>query len=167
MADLQHTALTSTQVHEPKHITANGTAQSGQVITNSSSTAATSEYRKLDMAEVTGVQEFITHIHPDSTSTETHYLVSPIVGTLLEVRTVIDAALTGADNVYTVAVDGVNVTPATLTITQAASAAGDVDTLTVTAGGTLTAGSTIEITGNGGNTAAAASTYFVLTIQRA
>jgi hypothetical protein len=47
MAAIQHINMTSAQVHEPKHISTSLTSQSGMVITPSSSTAGTSELRRL------------------------------------------------------------------------------------------------------------------------
>lgn len=57
------------------------------------------------------------------------YLVGPIVGAgrLVDVQTVIDGAITTADEVCTVTHNGESV--GTVTITQSGSAAGDVDTL--------------------------------------
>lgn len=47
MADIQHTDITSSGCHEPKHISTSLTSQSGMVITPSSTTAGTSALRRL------------------------------------------------------------------------------------------------------------------------
>lgn len=52
MANLEHTALGSSQVHEPKHITTAGTGDAGKVITPDSSTAGVSELRLLKIDEI-------------------------------------------------------------------------------------------------------------------
>lgn len=167
MANAEHTDLTSASVHEPKHITNNGTGASGQVITNSSTVNATSEYRSLVLGDLNEVEEFITFTHPDGTSTETHFLVSPVAGTLRSVRAIIDNPVVTADLVYTFAVNGTNLTPATMTFTLAGTAQGESQELVFSSGNTLAAGDSIEIDGNGGNTDATVSTYFVFTIRRA
>ncbi len=52
MADLQHTDLTTLQVHEPKHITGGVTTDTGKVITSSSSVNGESEFRQLAVADI-------------------------------------------------------------------------------------------------------------------
>lgn len=166
MANIQHSALTSSSVHEPKHITDNGQGASGRVITNSSTTANVSEYRRLNLSDIDQVDEIITFTHPDATSTETHYIVSPIQGIITSVFAVIDNPVVGADLVYTLQSGGSNITPALLTFELASSAIGDVRSNVITSNNTLLAGSTIEITGNGGNTDPNVSTSFSFTIRR-
>ncbi len=165
MANVEHSDLAHAEAHEPKHISINGTGQSGQVITNSSSSAGVSEYRTLKPADMDEFDRWITHIHPNGTTTETHFLVTPIAGEIVDIVAIIDNPVTGADQIYTFAVDGVNITPATMTFTLAGSAQGEVQTLTPSSGATLALNSSIEITGNGGNTDANLSTYFVFTIR--
>ena len=130
MADLQHDALTSADVHEPKNITINGVGASGKVITNSSSTPNISEYRKLALADIDTVDVYVTGNERDSTIAEQTYFVAPVSGTLIEVSAVISDPLVTADNIYTVDVAGVAPTPSTLTVTQAGSAQGDVTSIT-------------------------------------
>ncbi len=167
MADLQHTALVSAEVHEPKHITGGGTAQSGQVITNSGSVAATSEYRSLISTEVSEFDYYLVVIEPDSSLTEDTFVVVPTAGILTEVQTVISDALVTGDNIYTFTVDGNATTPPTMTVTQSGSNSGDVDNVTISSGGELPVGGVIQIANNGGNSDAAVRTYFTLTIRRA
>ncbi len=166
MADLQHTALTSAQVHEPKHITSNGTGQSGQVITNSSSTAAVSEYRKLKASEIEEFDVYLTGYDADSSAAEDTFFVMPVNGTITNIRSVISDALVTADNVYTITVDGGATTPNTLTVTQSGSAQGDVDEVTITAGGEVSAGSILRLANNGGNSDANVRTWFTVTVRR-
>lgn len=52
MANLEHTALNSSQVHEPKHITSATTSDAGKVITPSGSTNGVSELRLLQLDEL-------------------------------------------------------------------------------------------------------------------
>lgn len=165
MANVEHSDLAHAEAHEPKHISINGTGASGQIITNSSSSAGVSEYRRLTFADLTNVDRWISFMHLDATTTETHFLVSPIAGELVGIAAIIDQSITGADQIYTFEIDGSPITPATMTFALAGTAQGEVQTIEPSSGGTLALNSTIEITGNGGNTDASLSTYFVFTIR--
>lgn len=167
MADLQHTALTSAQVHEPKHITSNGVGTSGQVITNSSTTAAQSEYRRLKSSDLVEFDIYLNALDQDSSQAEDTYLVSPFAGVVTDVRSVISDALVTADNVYTITVDGNATTPSTLTVAQSGSAPGDVDHVAITSGGEVIEGGIIRLANNGGNSDANVRTWFTVTVRRA
>lgn len=52
MANIEHSSLGHSQVHEPKHITISTTSDAGKVITPSSSTNGTSTLRKLGINEL-------------------------------------------------------------------------------------------------------------------
>jgi len=52
MANLEHTALNSSQVHEPKHITSATTSDAGKVITPSGATSGVSVLRALQLDEL-------------------------------------------------------------------------------------------------------------------
>lgn len=52
MANLEHTALNSSQVHEPKHITTATTSDTGKVITPDSGTSGISDLRYLHLDEI-------------------------------------------------------------------------------------------------------------------
>jgi hypothetical protein len=52
MANIEHSTLGHSLVHEPKHITIATTADAGKVITSSSSTNGVSTYRKLGIYEL-------------------------------------------------------------------------------------------------------------------
>lgn len=62
----------------------------------------------------------------DIGTAETLVFVAPVAGFLRKVQTVLQGAITGADDTVTVSIDGVALSP-TITITQSGSAAGDVD----------------------------------------
>lgn len=167
MADLQHDNLTSSGVHEPKHITSGIQSDSGKVITNDSTTAGQSEYRVLTSTDITEQDYYVTLFEPDSSVAESQFIVVPATGVVTEIRSVISDPLVTADNIYTFTVDGNATIPATLTVTQAASAGGDVDLITVTSGGSIPVGGVIEIANNGGNSDTAVHTHFVITIRKA
>lgn len=54
MADIQHADLPNNLLHEPLHILPATIADSGKVITSSSTTNGESDYRKLTVADITG-----------------------------------------------------------------------------------------------------------------
>ena len=167
MADLEHDVLTTSEVHEPKHITGNGTAASGKVITNSSTVAGTSEYRSLKSGDITEVDVYIGGYERDSTIAEDTLFIIPVNGTLVNVSAVISDALVTGDNVYTIDINGTAPTPSTLTVVQAGSATGDIATVTLTANNGVTAGTAVKLSNNGGNSDAAVGTWFQLRFRRA
>lgn len=81
-------------------------------------------------------------------------LVSPVAGTIKKIWSVIDGALATGDATLTAAIGATPVTDGALTITQAASAAGDVDSATPSAARTVIAGDVIKLTLGGTNSAA-------------
>lgn len=160
-----HSTIESADCHEPKHITTAGTADAGKVITPSDSTAGTSELRLLTESEISEKTEYLTLWFDDLSTATTRYVVAPFDGTLTGVYSVLQAATTGADTTLTVSIDGVNVNPATITITQSGSAAGDVDSVSPTTLNTFSLGDKIEVATDGGDTAGAAA-YITLIMSR-
>lgn len=72
MADIDHTGLTSSQVHEPKHITDATTSDNGKVITPSSSTDGESSLESLEGTDIASTGEstgvFLTADGDDTSS---------------------------------------------------------------------------------------------------
>lgn len=92
----------------------------------------------------------------DVGTASTVYFVVPTAGYLREVETVLFAAITGADDVITVTVDGSALSP-TITVANASSAAGDVDSATFNY--PVKRGSRISIANSGASTGTAALAY--------
>lgn len=93
-------------------------------------------------------------------------VVSPVAGTLKTIRTVIDAALATGNATLTTKINAGAVTNGVVTITQAASAAGDVDLATATAANTVAAGDIVSVTVGGTNdstSVAAEVTFYIET----
>jgi len=86
----------------------------------------------------------------------TKVFVAPRAGFLREVHFVLNGAITTADDVITVAVDGTNLSP-TITVTQSGSAAGDYDTASYNA--PVKAGSRITLANSGASTGTAIEAY--------
>lgn len=74
--------------------------------------------------------------------------------TIVSLSSAITGALATGDATITASIDGVPVTDGVLTIAQAGSAAGDVDTATPSAANVISAGETLELTVGGTQTAA-------------
>lgn len=88
--------------------------------------------------------------------------VAPVSGTITKVLSVLNAALTTGDATLTAKIGASAVTNGAITITQAASAAGDVDSATPTAANTVVAGtSVVSLTVGGTNDAAVSADALV------
>lgn len=167
MADIQHSSMPHSGVHEPKHISINGTGASGQVITNSSSTSGTSEYRRLNQSDISGVDQTIEMLEIDSTSIKTSYWNAPFTGTVEELRVVVSEALTTSSNTWEVQIEGTPVVGTPVTIASG-GAAGDNDFGTATADKTFLAGDNVTVIGTTiGNADASVDSRFIITVRRA
>lgn len=103
-----------------------------------------------------GALEF-SKISSKASDAEVARWVAPRAGTVINVRTILNAALATADATAQLKINGTNVgstTTGLVTITQASSAAGDVDVATpLTTNLTFVAGDIISLTVGGGSTA--------------
>ncbi len=138
MANVEHSALTDPNLHEPKGLT--GTSHSGRVyVSNGSASGAW-----------TARQDLITvHIHDISTATDIYV---PIInaGTVVKLQTVTSGTIAGSDLDIT-AYNSSSASMGELTV-QSESAAGVVDVLSPSSNNTVTAGSYIRLNSNGGPT---------------
>lgn len=170
MANLQHSTLPSSAVHEPKHISINGPSSSGKVITNNSSVNATSEYRNLAQSEITNVQEILQVLEIDASVAQTHYVAAPFTGDIVGFSAVVNTAVTTATNTYELRIDGVSVTGSQLSITVTpgtGGTAGDVVSVTPSGAFSFGVGNTISIVNTAlGNTDANLDVRFQLIIER-
>ena len=82
-------------------------------------------------------------------------VVAPVAGNITAIRSVSNEALATGDATLTAKINGANVTTGVITITQAGSAAGDVDSCLPTAARAVVAGDVISVTGGGASTATA------------
>lgn len=80
-------------------------------------------------------------------------VVAPVAGTIVAIRSVISGALATGDATLTAAIGGVAVTGGVITITQAGSAAGDVDAVLPSAANTVAVGDVVSVTVGGTNSA--------------
>lgn len=80
------------------------------------------------------------------------YVVAPFGGEIVKAYSVLNGAIATADAVLTLKIGGTAVTGGTITIANASSAAGDVDSCTPTAANSVTDGQAIEIETDGAST---------------
>lgn len=85
---------------------------------------------------------------------EVKRVVSPVAGTIDKIYSVINGALTTGDATLTGKIGATAITNGAITVTQAGSAAGDVDSATPTALNTVAVGDVISVTVGGTNDAA-------------
>lgn len=167
MADLQHDSLTHSQVHEPKWITLNTTSSTGKVITNSGSVNGVSEYRNLKLREISEVNDYVSILQSNGTSTAEMMWPCPYNGTILNWYVIQEKALTTAQNIYELQIDGVQVTGTPVTVLLA-GVAGSQYSASASGANTFTTGQRIGVKPTTvGNTDATATVRFVIQLRRA
>lgn len=139
MADVQHSALTDPELHEPKGI-ASASSEQSYVADGIGSGSWDYQYIVLNVR--------IT----DISTAGSYWVVSPYTGTIDKIYSVINGAITVADATLSFEIAGTPVTDGNITITQSGSAAGDVDSSTPSAANSVTAGQAIEVITDGGST---------------
>ena len=77
------------------------------------------------------------------------FTVSPVAGNIIKIYTVIDGALAAANAGITFEINGTLITGSAITLTQAGSAAGDIDISTPTGHNTLAVGDALEVITDG------------------
>lgn len=136
---IQHSAIVDADRHEPKGAS---TAAAGSVYVSDGAASGVWKWQPqavtLDIATLNTVTDY--------------FIVMPHTCTIDKVYTVIDAAVATADKTLTLSIGGVAVTNGVITVTSAASAAGDVDSCTPTAANSVTAGAALKIAATGGST---------------
>ena len=136
MANVNHSTLADQYLHEPKGVVS---ASSGDVYLANGYGSGTWTSR----------QSMLTVQFANISTSSNLYVPMPYAGTVTKIQSVLSAAISGGDAVFTVT-NSSGSSMGTLTITQSGSAAGDVDTLTPSSNNTVTAGTFIKIACNGG-----------------
>ena len=109
---------------------------------------------KIDGVDVDPDQYVLIGEIADISTGASSWVVAPYAGTIEKIYTVIDGAITNANAAISFEIATVAVTDGGITIAQASSAAGDVDSATPSALNVVTAGQAIEIITDGGSTGA-------------
>lgn len=150
-----HSALTGSDLHEPKGVAA---ATSGQVY--AANGAGSGTWKKVTSSEIDStikninkgvISGFIPDISSGTANQNRTYIVLPYNCTVVKVHTVIAGANATADNTLTVR-NNAGTSMGTITVAFSGSAAGDVDTLTPGSNNTFTAGEKILIESDGAGT---------------
>ena len=151
MANVQHSALTGADLHEPKGA---ASAAAGRVYVANG--AATGVW--------TALQDIYTGVITDVSTAETIYIPIVNAGSVASVVTVLEGAIATADATLTVK-NAAGTSMGTITVTQSGSAAGDVDSLTPVSNNTVTATSKITIETDGASTTAQ-RVWFTIAVDR-
>jgi poly-gamma-glutamate capsule biosynthesis protein CapA/YwtB (metallophosphatase superfamily) len=93
--------------------------------------------------------KYITTYLADVSTAGQIYVAPGFAGKIKKVTTVLNSAISGANAVLTLKIGGTAVTAGTITIAQASSASGDIDTCVPTGANSFTAAQAIEIETNG------------------
>ena len=139
MANVEHSALTGNDLHEPKAIAGQA---AGKVYVSDGSNSGAWASR----------QDIITGHIVDVSTAEVVHVPMPFAGTVSKVVTVLEGAITGSDAVVTVKNSSGTAMSPTLTIATASSAAGDVDILAPSTNNTVAVNTFITVETNGGST---------------
>jgi len=102
---------------------------------------------------------------PDISSSDTTYVPCPWRGRIVRWYSAIDNAITTADGSLSLTINGTAVTGSTITVTQANSAAGDVDSAIPTAANEVKEGDYIGIVSTGACDTTCIA-HFALVIER-
>lgn len=130
-----HSALTGTDLHEPKGVAA---AASGKTYLSDG----------LGSGSWVVPPYTLTALIDDVSTAETVYIPIPYAGTITKVVTVLAGSITTANATVTVR-DAAGTSMGTLTITQSGSAAGDIDVLSPVANNTVTSDSKVTVETDG------------------
>lgn len=85
----------------------------------------------------------------DLSTASSAFVVSPVRGKIVKAYSVIGAAITSADAVWTMEINGTAVTGVSVTVANSSSAAGDVDSGTPTGANDVNPGDVIEFVSDG------------------
>ena len=144
---VEHSALTTTDLHEPKSIDA---ANSGDIYVADGAGSG---------AMKAGLNKAYVNVSiPDISTADSVWVVSPIAGTISKIYTVIDTTITTGNATITAEIGGTLVTDSSITIAFSGSVPGTVDSSTPSAANTVTAGGAVEVITDGGSTVASKAT---------
>ncbi len=161
MADVAHSTLTGANLHEPKGIAA---ATVGQVYVADGAASGSMSIPFTVTADIKNLNlMLLTYKFEDVSTGSSQWVVAPIAGDVKTIYSVLHGAIITGNAGFTFEIAGTPITNGAVTITQAGSAAGDIDSATPTAAKTLTAGQSIELISDGvsGNDVDATFTFVI------
>lgn len=149
MADIQHSAITDPNVHEPKGA---ATANVGEVYISDGGGSGS-----------WGFTDYVMNVRIDDISTaDSVYVVAPFAGTISKISIVIDSAISVANTTIVAKINTVAVTNGSLVVPFSGSAIGDVITVSPTATNTVAAGDAIEFACDGASTGSSVGTITIV-----
>lgn len=155
MPTIEHSALTTTELHEPKGVA--GAAANNVYIADGAGSGA---WTDLDAATTYVISGVIDNI----STAATVYIPTPEAGTVKQVTTVLGGTI-ATSAVAVVVKNAAAATMGTITVNDAGSAAGDIDSVTPSTNNTFTANSFVTIDTDGASTNTV-KLYFSLLVER-
>lgn len=116
---------------------------------------------------VIGLPEYLTLDVPTLVGTGVYGLPAPFAGTVRKIWTRLKAPLTTGNATLTSKIGATGITSGVVTITQAGSAIGDIDSATPSAANTVAEGSNLSVTVGGTNDAAVGATVIFEIVRTA
>lgn len=151
MANVQHSALTGAELHEPKGA---ATASAGEVYVANGAASG-----------VWTPREYHLNVLLDDVSTaSTIYVPIPYQGTVVKVTSVLEGAIGTSDATITVS-NSAAASMGTITIANVGSAAGDIDTLAPSSNNVVTDDDYITIASDGASTTVE-KLWLTVTVER-
>lgn len=174
MANIEHSAITGPDLHEPKGVSAAADNTLARAVSSAISWGKiddpdyiADDTLDIDNIDETSIKElntlYLTVDFPDIATAGSVWVVCPVAGNVVDCWSVIHGAITVSDETITLERSGVAMTGGTITITQSGSAAGDVDTTAagITGNNDITASTAIEIISAGACTGPQRATFTV------
>ena len=155
MPTIEHSELTTTELHEPKGVA--GIDANKVYVSNGSNSGA---WTDLDAATTYVISGVIDNI----STAATVYIPTPEAGTVKQVTTVLGGTI-ATSAVAVVVKNAAAATMGTITVNDAGSAAGDIDSVTPSTNNTFTANSFVTIDTDGASTNTV-KLYFSLLVER-
>ena len=153
MADVEHSSLTGSSLHEPKGV-ASATASTLYVAdgSGSGSWAKISSGSINTSSSIFNVNKYhVTVEIPDISTADVVLVPCPNACVLNKVTTILHGAIITADSILTLTNSTGPTTIGTITVAFTGSAEGDRDTLSPSSNNTFTAGSYLKIANDGGS----------------
>jgi len=163
---VNHKDLTTTALHEPKGVA--GASASNVYVANGSGSGTWQKISKsqIDASLKNKNLTAFTYKFKDVSTATSQWVAAPLAGKIKTIYTALGGALGTANAVISFEIAGQAIASGNITITQASSAAGDLDTSTPSGSNTVTAGQVIEVISNGGSTNTVdVSITFVLDVE--